>query len=123
VGRGLKVTAEDVRQAESREEIVRLERLLRKRFGPFYDSVIRALAQHDPVDLMSAGAAVNEYEPEAKTILLRLPEANSERALRHIIHEEFSYWFGAEHVGAESKYERVAEEIWSRWRQLGERRP
>ena len=70
------------------------------------------VTEEDPIGLIRLGAPADEYDPEIGTILPRLKEASSIVALRRIVHEEFSSWFGVETAGSEEQYGRVAERIW-----------
>jgi len=55
----------------------------------------------------------DEYEPEVRTILPRLKEANSEDDLTRIIHEEFIRWFNGDNlVGEPAKYKLISGDIW-----------
>lgn len=53
----------------------------------------------------------DEYEPEAQTIALRLPEAATAAELHRIVYEEFVRWFGE--AGSEEQYAPIAADIWA----------
>ena len=84
---------------------------LRETYGWLYDQVLDILDKHDPVGI--AFVAPDEYAPEAKTILLRLGDAESQEEVRRIAHEEFVRWFDHVDVGPESNYDQIARDIWT----------
>ena len=111
----LTVTVPDVMSAVgNREETVRLRNLIRLEFGGLYEDTLRILARNDPLGLISGGSPeTDEYDPEVRTILLRLREADSKAALRRIVHQEFQHWFNPKIAGSERNYSKIADEIWS----------
>ncbi len=64
-----------------------------ERFGPLVVQFTGVLATIDPLSLVSRGAPQNEYEPEARTILLGLQGRNL-RHVEQVIDAEFVHWFG-----------------------------
>ncbi|EME50520.1 hypothetical protein [Amycolatopsis decaplanina] len=89
----------DVRQrlvADRRELVASLEDLL---------------FRHDPIGI-GFGDDTDEYQPEAESIALRLPEAVSELDLQRIVHEEFVRWFDADIAGTADRFVTIAREIW-----------
>lgn len=74
------------------------------------------LFRHDPVGINFENNT-DEYRPEAETIVLRLPEAVTERDLDRIIREEFVRWFGADIAGSvgAGHYAQIAHEVWPIW--------
>jgi hypothetical protein len=70
----------------------------------------RLLFERDPIGI--AFGPDDEYRPEAETITLRLPEAETEADLLRIIHDEFTRWFGESTAGPISRYEGIASDIW-----------
>jgi hypothetical protein len=72
------------------------------------------LFRHDPIGI-NFEHNTDEYQPEAETITVRLPEAATEHELQRIVHEEFVRWFGNTAGTAES-YNSIAREIWQIWR-------
>lgn len=58
----------------------------------------------------------DEYDPEAETILPRLRECHSVADVSRIVREEFVRWFDEDLAGGEERYEEVAREIWTLWR-------
>ena len=81
--------------------------------GKLYDQVSDILFRNDPVGI-NLGFNVDEYEPEARTILPRLENIKSVDEIRKIAYEEFLHWFShSTTVGGESHYQKIAEEIWA----------
>jgi hypothetical protein len=76
-----------------------------------YDRVMGTLRAQDPLGL--AGARPDEYTPEVNTIVPRLAEADSEPAVRRIVHEEFVRWRTLAVAGPEDRYADAAREVWS----------
>src|SRR3989449_9354231 len=112
------VTVEQVYGANAREEILRLRNTVRQEFGSLYDRSLRILSTSDPIGLLSLPGispedSRDEYAPEVETILLRLREADSRKALRRIVYQEFQHWFSPKIAGPESRYEKVATGIWN----------
>ncbi len=58
---------------------------------------------------------LDEYRPEAETIVLRLPEAHSRVDVHQIVWEEFVNWFGADIAKSPERYEAVSDTIWNLW--------
>jgi len=56
-----------------------------------------------------------EYVPEVRTVLPRLPGACSAADVQRILHEEFEKWFGK--AGPMETYETLALETWRAWRE------
>jgi hypothetical protein len=77
-----------------------------------FDLLRNILARHDPIGIIIEDVNPDEYDPEVGTILPRLGGAQSEREVQRIIHEEFVRWFDDGIAGPETKYARVANDIW-----------
>jgi hypothetical protein len=92
---------------------------LRAGYGGLYSEVSRLLREADPIRLIAIGAPDDEYDPEVRTILPRLSEANSAGDVQRIVHEEFVRWFSAEIAGPEARYAAVSKEIWRAWKRRG----
>jgi hypothetical protein len=71
----------------------------------------RILFSEDPIGL-ALGSNVDEYEPEAFTILPRLSGCASAGDVRRVVHEEFVTWFGAATAGPPEKYDTIASRVW-----------
>lgn len=69
------------------------------------------LCRHDPVGI-AGDTPVDEYRPEAESILPRLGEATGVDDVQRILHEEFTSWFTAEVAGPAEAYADAAREIW-----------
>ena len=78
------------------------------------EALERLLFEHDPIGI-NFESNVDEYRPEAETILLRRAEATTIADLTRIIHEEFINWFGDDTAGPPSRYEAIALELWTTW--------
>lgn len=74
------------------------------------------MREADPIGLIAIGAPDDEYDPEVRTILPRLGEANSAGDVQRIVHEEFVRWFSVEVTGPEARYAAVSKEIWQAWK-------
>ena len=81
------------------------------------DLVVRveALLFHDDPIGISFESNIDEYRPEAQTIVLRLAEATSERDVAVIVNEEFVRWFDRQIAGPMERYRSVASAIWRLW--------
>lgn len=79
-----------------REDTLRSLTALRAERGETFMDVLEIISRYDPEGLLEMGAPPSEYEPEARTIYPRLPQARSIQDVRRIIEEEFRRWFGAE---------------------------
>src|SRR5207245_11548943 len=112
------VTVEQVYGANTREEILRLRNTVRQEFGSLYDRSLRILSTSDPIGLLSLPGispedSRDEYAPDVETILLRLREADSRKALRRIVCQEFQHGFSLKLVRPRSRYEMVADGMWT----------
>ena len=85
---------------------------LKGRYKKLYYCVSAILFEND-IENINFGSNDDEYEPEAGTILPRLPEAESAADVQVIIKEEFNVWFG--HERELEEFEVVAKEVWSAW--------
>jgi hypothetical protein len=99
----------------TREEILRERRQLRVHYGLLFDSVAALLFRHDPIGIAFDNENVDEYEPEAGTILPRLRSCESSADALSAIHEEFVRWFDIETAGPVERYTAIASEIWKLW--------
>jgi hypothetical protein len=101
--------ADDIREDRER---------LRKENRHLFDEISSILFV---ADLMGINFEMNtdEYEPEVGTILPRLKNCNSVDDVRQVVHEEFVRWFSPDVAGAESRYEKVAKDIWKAWGAAG----
>ncbi|MBC3767461.1 hypothetical protein H8B19_16405 [Neptunicella marina] len=70
--------------------------------------------KHDPIGI-NFEDNTDEYDPEAGTVIPRLPSCKSADDVVTVLHEEFNYWFGADTAGNRSRYKELGTEIWSIW--------
>jgi len=87
---------------------------LKRKFGTLFDEVSAALFAADPLGI-NTGGNIDEYDPEAGTILPRLQDAHSADDVQVIIYEECCRWVGKENAGAIGRYEEISEIIWGAW--------
>jgi len=87
---------------------------LRKKYGTLFDEISPLLFRHDPMEI-NYGSNTDEYDPEVRTILPRLPACQSEADVLALVHEEFRRWFGD--AGPAKNYAKIAGEIWVLWRE------
>lgn len=79
--------------------------------------IAQILYNEDPMKI-NLGCNHDEYEPEASTIIQRLPSAQNEADALEIVHDEFSRWFGGEDLaGPKEKYRAASALIWATWLQ------
>ncbi len=88
---------------------------VREKYGPLFTDILELLYESDPVGI-NYGDNRDEYEPEVRTLLPRLPAARSCDDVQTIVHEEFLRWFDAHTVGPKDAYASIAERIWALWR-------
>lgn len=89
---------------------------LRHQYGSLFDDISGLLFRHDPVGI-NFETNRDEYDPEARTILPRLPNCSSEADALRVVHDEFCRWFDADTAGPIQNYSAIAHEIWVLWRQ------
>ncbi len=91
---------------------------LKKRCGDLVEKVEKILFEEDPYGL-NFGDNVDEYEPEASTILPRLRNCRSASDTRIVIHKAFCYWGNVSYAGPIEKYTHASERIWQIWKDSG----
>jgi hypothetical protein len=84
------------------------------------EKLMRALYETDPIGLAATGAPQDEYQPEAGTILSRLPEAANVDDVQRIVREELIRWFGTwwltwNPTRAEAIVDQCAHAVWKTW--------
>ena len=79
----------------------------------FLEQVTALLNWHDPVNLISMGSPVDEYDPERNAIVQRMLGCRSPKALQKILEEEFEYWFGAELLDPQFDISALASDIFN----------
>jgi hypothetical protein len=89
-------------------------RVAREALRAAYDDAFARLAQilfeEDPIGI-NFEDNVDEYEPEAGTILPRLRHCETVADIQGLLYLEFVRWFGAETAGPPECYRRAAERI------------
>jgi hypothetical protein len=68
-------------------------KLARDTYVRLFDDLSALLFRHDPIGINFA-TNTDEYNPEARTILPRLPQCHSAPDVPKVIVEEFHRWFG-----------------------------
>jgi hypothetical protein len=79
------------------------------------DAVSQILFRADPIGINFETNA-DEYEPEAETIVIGLPNTHRLDDVKALTHETFVQWFGAQTAGPVDRYASMASEIWNLWR-------
>ncbi len=100
----------------TREQIREERRRLRVEYGELFDAIAALLFREDPARI-NFEVNLDEYEPEAGTILPRLKNCASAEDVQRVVHEEFVRWFGADNAGPREHYQTIATEIWQLWQQ------
>ncbi len=72
------------------------------------------LFRHDPIGI-NFGGNIDEYRPEAQSIVPRLKHCHSVDDVREMVHEEFVHWFDWQMAGEKGKYQVIAQEVWAAW--------
>lgn len=81
------------------------------------DAISATLFEADPVGI-AFETNTDEYDAEAETIVIALPNAAGPRDVAALTHAAFVQWFGAATAGPLERYDHIAHEIWRLWRQL-----
>lgn len=81
-----------------------------------YSDVSNILFKYDIMNI-NFEVNVNEYEPEAKTIIKRLSKDNNIGDVSLIVYEEFLKWFGKDCIPTKDSnvYTDIAKEILNSW--------
>jgi len=87
--------------------------LIKAEYGQLFDAVSALLFQHDPIGIQPE--VNSEYDLEARTILPRLKECQSEEDVKKVVHQEFVRWFDDPIAGPAELYRDMAHEIWRLW--------
>lgn len=105
---------------------VRLHREERKRLSSSYKQLLNEVSailfRHDPIGI-NFEDNIDEYDPEAGTILPRLRSGLSAEETTAIVHGEFVRWFERETAGSRERYSAIAAEIltaYQKWSQSTE---
>jgi len=100
----------------TKEQIELETQRLKAEYGDLFESVADILFRHDPIGI-NFEDNLDEYYPEARTILPRLRDCHSVQDVTSVAHEEFVRWFEPETAGPREKYQLSSEEIWNRWQE------
>ena len=80
----------------------------------FVNEVSQVLFRADPIGI-NFESNTDEYDAEAETIVIAIPNARGPDDVKALAHESFVQWFDAEMAGPIERYAEVASEIWSLW--------
>ena len=97
-------------------------RKLKGDYKVLFEEVSAILFRHDPISL-DFETNIDEYDPEARTILPRLRSCNSAADVARVVHEEFVRWFEPDIAGPLARYTEPASEIWALWQRRGAKLP
>jgi hypothetical protein len=61
----------------------------------------------------------DEYHPEGKNIVARLPRARSVEDVHTPVHEEFVRWFDDDTAGPADRHRAIARELWGHLERTG----
>ena len=86
----------------------------RDRFQGLFDDLSALLFRHDPIGI-NFDTNADEYDPEVRTILPRLPACRSEADVLRVVIEEFRRWFGEDIREDSECCMTIAAEIWQLW--------
>lgn len=78
------------------------------------DAVSQILFRADPAGI-NFETNTDEYDAEAETIVIGLPNAHSPEDVKALMRETFWQWFGGQ-AGPIDQYAAEASEIWDLWR-------
>jgi hypothetical protein len=77
-----------------------------------HEVVRRVILEVDPMDLyFEEDDNVDEYDPEVREIVKRLPEAKTVDDLTVVVWDVFKKFFSEEFVGSPDRYRRIAQRI------------
>jgi hypothetical protein len=81
-------------------------------YGWLHDDLVDILYRHDPIGIgITIDGPLNEYEPEATSILPRLRGVSTVAEVSAILRLEFIRWFDEDLAGPIETYLPIAEEI------------
>lgn len=99
---------------KTREQISEERRKLKLEYSDLFDSIEALLFRNDPIGI-NFEDNTDEYDPETRTILPRLPTCKSSADVLRVVHEEFTRWFDSATAGPPERYGQIASEIWDLW--------
>ncbi|MEM6561450.1 MAG: hypothetical protein AAF656_07600 [Planctomycetota bacterium] len=83
-------------------------------YAALFKEVSALLFAADPAGI-NLGDNADEYDPEAGSILARLPDCSNAEQAGDIVVEEFCHWFGGEYASLEPQLRPLGAEIWRLW--------
>jgi hypothetical protein len=89
----------------------------RRRKGEYkvlFETTSAIMLKHNPIGL-DFETNIDEYDPEARTVIPRLRDCASSGDVERVLHEEFCAWFTPELAGPAEAYRAMAEELWRFW--------
>src|SRR5262249_49227001 len=78
------------------------------------DAVSQLLFRADPAGI-NFETNTDEYDAEAETIVIGLPNAHRPEDVTALTHQTFVQWFDSQIAGPIDRYAAVASEIWNLW--------
>jgi hypothetical protein len=85
------------------------------KYGKLFCDISGILFKHDPMGI-NFEDNMDEYDPEARTIIARLNSAKSGDDVEKIIVEEFDNWFKVDELTPQpvsrEGYKKIADEVW-----------
>lgn len=94
------------------EDWLEQRRALKRAHPAAFARLAALLFEEDPIGL-DYEENTDEYEPEATSILPRLPACTSATQVRDVVHAEFVHWFDAYIAGPPERYARLGARVWS----------
>lgn len=67
---------------------------VKSKFSEDFLKLREIVNNHDPIGLIEIGCPIDEYDPEVKTIIVKLDLAKTEEDIHNLIFNEFTEWFG-----------------------------
>jgi hypothetical protein len=90
---------------------------VKSKYGNRFLELREMINRHDPLRLLENGAPDDEYDPQAKTIIVQLNTPLTKEGINDLVYREFLRWFGDHSVtGSREAYRALAAEIheWTR---------
>lgn len=84
-------------------------------YNQLYEKFLKLFFDYDPIGI---SYVEDEYSPEVRTVLARLPQPKSAQDIAIILKEEFDYWFGSSNRNTAEDFLPLAEEIYESFTKL-----